>query len=73
MPTVLVQLSEGRSDDQKRQIIKEITAIFVRQGVPLKGITVILNEVPNMHYGLSGQLVADLFKSPEDVSAYFGS
>jgi 4-oxalocrotonate tautomerase len=68
----MVHLSEGRSDDQKRQIIKEITDIFVRQGVPLKGITVILNEVPNMHYGLSGKPVADLFKSPEDVSAYFG-
>ena len=73
MPTVVVHLSEGRTDDQKREIINDMTQIFVRQGVPLKGITVILNEIPDMHYGLSGKPVADLFQSPEDVSAYFGT
>ncbi|MDP6279246.1 MAG: tautomerase family protein [Nitrospinota bacterium] len=73
MPTIVVNLTEGRTDDQKREIIKEITNIFVRQGVPSKGVTVILNEMSEMHYGIDGEAVADKFKSPEDVAAYFGT
>ena len=72
MPTIIVHMTPGRTDDQKRQIVKEITQVFVRQGVPAKGVTVILNEVPAMHYALEGEPVADKFKSVEDVDRYFG-
>ena len=55
MPVIDVYLWEGRSREQKKEIIKGITDIFVKQGVPPQAVTVILHDIKKEDWGTAGK------------------
>ncbi|HBT71865.1 MAG TPA: 4-oxalocrotonate tautomerase [Lysinibacillus sp.] len=60
MPIVQIQLLEGRSVEQKKKIIQEVTTTIVQTArVPIDSVRVILIEVPPVHWGISGKTKAE--------------
>jgi len=52
---------EGRTDDQKRALIKELTETTVRVlGTPAERIRVVIYEVPKSHWGIGGTPVSEI-------------
>jgi 4-oxalocrotonate tautomerase len=60
MPIVEVKMLEGRTDDQKRKLVKEITEVICRtiDSTPEK-VRVFINEMPKKHYAIGGVLESD--------------
>lgn len=60
MPIVHVEMLEGRSLDQKRALVRELTDVVVRVcDVEPSSVRVVLIEVPPAHWAVAGQLLAD--------------
>ncbi|MBU2559282.1 2-hydroxymuconate tautomerase family protein [archaeon] len=55
MPMVTVQMYEGRSDEVKAKMIKEISCVVAEtSGAPLEQVWIVLSEVPKKHWGMGG-------------------
>ena len=64
MPIIRVEMFKGRSIDQKRQLVKELTNGFVRAcGGKADGLHVVITEVDMQDWGSGGELCADKYKS----------
>ncbi len=56
MPIVQIHMMEGRNDEQKEAIIREVTEALVRAcDAPRESIRVLLNEMPKQHFGIAGE------------------
>jgi 4-oxalocrotonate tautomerase len=55
MPVIEVHMWAGRSREQKKNVIKGITDVFVKEGVPAEAVTVILHDVPKENWGTAGK------------------
>jgi len=58
LPVIEVKMWAGRTEEVKAKIVKEITEVFTRMGVPAQGVTVILVEIPKSNWGEAGKLSA---------------
>lgn len=57
MPTLRVELFAGRSAEQKRQLVAELTAATVRVlACPPDAVDIILSEVAREHWATGGVL-----------------
>ena len=60
MPVVTVQMYDGRTLDQKRELVKGITDVVARvTGVSEEGVHVIIDEVKREHWSIGGRLWPD--------------
>jgi 4-oxalocrotonate tautomerase len=60
MPIAEVLIFEGRTDDEKRLILREVTDAIVRStGAEPERVRVILKEIPTMHFSVAGVAIAD--------------
>lgn len=60
MPVVTVQMYDGRTIDQKRELVKGITDVMVRvTGVKAEGVHVIIDEVKRENWSIDGLLWPD--------------
>ena len=60
MPVITIQLLEGRSLDQKRELAKVVSEAVSRIAkTPLEGVHVIFENVPRTDWGRGGVLFAD--------------
>lgn len=65
MPVIRVEMFSGRSREQKRTLVKALTAGFVDTcGGSAKGLHVVITEVEKENWGASGELCCDLY--PEE-------
>gem|GEM_PF-60210 len=65
MPAIIVNWIEGRSREQKAQLVRELTEVMHRVGgSPKERIAVILNDVPADNWGRGGELVSSLQSAP---------
>jgi len=55
MPVIDVYMWAGRTPDQKKNIIKGITDVFVKEGAPAGAVTVILHDIPKENWGTAGK------------------
>ncbi|SDW96233.1 2-hydroxymuconate tautomerase [Marinobacter mobilis] len=56
MPVAQINILEGRSDEQKETLIREVSEAISRSlGAPLESVRIILNEMPRQHFGIGGQ------------------
>ncbi|HEX3031478.1 MAG TPA: 2-hydroxymuconate tautomerase [Bacillota bacterium] len=63
MPVIQVHMLEGRTQDQKREIVKQLTDAMVNAaGAKKESVTVILYEKPRGDYGIGGVLFSDQVK-----------
>lgn len=60
MPIVTVKMIEGRTDEQKRALVKEMTEVIERNtNAPKENITIIIEEMAKNHYAKAGVLAID--------------
>ena len=60
MPVVIVEMWEGRTDEQKEELIRGITEAFERIGVPAEVLNIIIHDVPKTNWGLRGKQASKL-------------
>ncbi|MFT5260510.1 MAG: 4-oxalocrotonate tautomerase [Saprospiraceae bacterium] len=62
MPIIRVEMFTGRSRDQKRELVKELTDTFIRvAGGKPETVTVVITDVEKENWGSGGNLVVDRF------------
>ena len=55
MPILEITLVEGRSKEQKRALVKEVTdAVVSSIGAPIDAVRVIIREIPPEHFAVGG-------------------
>ncbi len=59
MPVVIVEMWEGRTIDQKKQLVEGITAAFQKVGVSADALQIILRDVPKYNWGTGGKLASE--------------
>jgi len=56
MPVAQINILEGRSDEQKEMLIREVTDAISRSlGAPVESVRIIITEMPKQHFGIGGQ------------------
>ncbi|PPI83700.1 2-hydroxymuconate tautomerase [Marinobacter maroccanus] len=56
MPVAQINILEGRSDEQKEALIREVTDAICRSlGAPVESVRIIITEMPKQHFGIGGQ------------------
>lgn len=56
MPIAQINIVEGRTDEQKETLIREVSDAISRSlDAPIESVRVILNEMPKQHFGIAGQ------------------
>ena len=62
MPIIRVEMFPGRSEQQKRELVKELTDAFVRTaGGKPEAVFVVLTDVEKSNWGAGGELCSDKF------------
>lgn len=60
MPLIQMHMLEGRSEDVKRELIRELTAVVVKTlGANPEAVRVLLYELPPEHWGVGGKSKAE--------------
>jgi 4-oxalocrotonate tautomerase len=59
MPVVTVEMWQGRTVEQKKQLVEGITEAFVKIGTPKEKVTIILKDHPKHNWGEGGKLSSE--------------
>jgi 4-oxalocrotonate tautomerase len=60
MPIVVVNIKEGRTLEQKRNMVTKVTeALCETMEVPKTSVRIIINEMANDNFAVAGTLVCD--------------
>jgi len=59
MPLVIVEMWEGRTVEQKKQLVEDITSSFVKIGVPQDAVQVIVKDNPKHNWAIGGKLASE--------------
>lgn len=62
MPIIRVEMFEGRTEQQKRALVRELTDAFVNAagGTP-ESVNVVITDVDKSDWGSGGELCSDKF------------
>jgi len=60
LPVVIIEMWEGRTEEQKEKLIKGITKAFEEIGVPPEALNIIIHDVPKTNWGLRGEQASKL-------------
>lgn len=56
MPIITVKMLEGRTDEQKEQMIKKMTDVVVETtGARAEAVSIIIEEMNKANYGVAGK------------------
>ena len=56
MPIIQIHMIEGRTNEQKEAVIREVTEAMVRAvGTPKESVRVLIHEMPKQHFGIGGE------------------
>ncbi len=59
MPYVTIHMFEGRTTEQKKQLVKDITEAFVKIGTPAEVVHVITHDLPKTNFSTGGKLASE--------------
>ncbi|GGM50006.1 4-oxalocrotonate tautomerase [Longimycelium tulufanense] len=60
MPLIRVSMFPGRTEEQKRELVAELTEAFLRTcGGKREGVWVVIDEVPREHWAVGGRLSSE--------------
>ncbi|MBI2831346.1 MAG: 4-oxalocrotonate tautomerase family protein [Chloroflexi bacterium] len=59
MPFVTVEMTEGRTPEQKKQLVADINAAFVKMGVRPEATYIALHDVPRQNFAVGGQMLSE--------------
>lgn len=61
MPFIRIEILEGRTPEQKRTLIKELTEATARAlDAPAERVRVVIYELPKSHLGIGGTPVSEI-------------
>ena len=63
MPIVQVNVWKGFGEEKAKNVIQNITKVFVDLGIPEQAVEVIVNEIPKSHWGIGGEPASEKFKN----------
>ncbi|WP_411216745.1 2-hydroxymuconate tautomerase [Terribacillus saccharophilus] len=56
MPIITVKMLEGRTDEQKEQMIKQMTDVMVETtGARAEAVSIVIEEMNKANYGVAGK------------------
>ena len=61
MPVVIVEMWEGRTIEQKKQLAEGITSSLVKIGVPQEAVQIIIKDNPKHNWAIGGKLASEKF------------
>ncbi len=59
MPIVIVETWEGKTIEQKKQLVEGITSSFVKIGVPPEAVHIIIKDNPKHNWASGGKLASE--------------
>ena len=59
MPVVTVEMWEGRTLEQKKQLAEGITSSLVKIGVPQEAVQIIIKDNPKHNWATGGKLASE--------------
>ena len=59
MPVVIVEMWEGRTLEQKRQLAEGITSSFEKIGTPKEVVQIIIKDIPKHNWAIGGKLASE--------------
>jgi 4-oxalocrotonate tautomerase len=59
MPVIIVEMWEGRTLEQKKKLVRELTSAFVNIGTSADSVQIILNDHPKTSWGMGGKLASE--------------
>jgi len=59
MPFVIVELWEGRTPEQKKQLAKDITEAFVKNNTPAEAVQIVLKDNPKNCWAIGGRMASE--------------
>jgi len=59
MPVVIVEMWEGRTPEQKKQLVEGITASFTKIGTPAQAVHIILKDNAKHNWADGGKLASE--------------
>jgi len=59
MPVVTVEMWEGRTIEQKKQLAEGITSSLVKIGVPQEAVHIIIKDNPKHNWAIGGKLASE--------------
>ncbi|HOT22369.1 MAG TPA: 2-hydroxymuconate tautomerase [Sedimentibacter sp.] len=61
MPIIQVEMLKGRTVEQKREMVKEITEVVSRTAnCPKEAVRIVIREMEFENFGISGKLQCDI-------------
>jgi 4-oxalocrotonate tautomerase len=61
MPIVHVNVWKGFGEEKAKQVMQNITQVFVDLGIPAMAVEVIVHEIPQSHWGIGGVPASEKF------------
>lgn len=59
MPVVIVEMWEGRTVQQKKQLVEGITAVMTRMGITADQVHIIIKDNPKHNWASGGKLASE--------------
>jgi len=59
MPVVTVEMWEGRTIEQKKQIVEGITSVMTKVGIPQHAVEIIIKDNPKHNWAIGGKLASE--------------
>ena len=59
MPLVTVDMWEGRTLEQKKQLVKDITSAVTKLGVSAEVVEVLIRDFPKHNWAIAGKLASE--------------
>ena len=59
MPVVIVEMWEGRTIEQKKQLVEGITSSFSEIGTPAAAVHIIIKDNPKHNWASGGKLASE--------------
>ncbi len=59
MPVVTVEMWEGRTIEQKKQLVEGITSSLVKIGVHQEAVQIIIKDNPKRNWAIGGKLASE--------------
>lgn len=61
MPLVNIKLLEGRTVEQKREMVEKVTqAVVESTGASSESVLIVIEDMPKHHFAKAGTLMSDL-------------
>ena len=59
MPVVTIEMWEGRTIEQKKQLAEGITSSFEKIGTPKEVVQIIIKDIPKHNWAIGGKLASE--------------